>query len=84
MHVDQERLIDFIIRGKNKSIHALQCRINPDYFNVNSLKVFREIYPLGRNVVIYPFVSESFVQKIDGNTVLFCSIENIEGSIRDY
>jgi predicted AAA+ superfamily ATPase len=78
------REIDFIVRGKNKSVHALECKINPDHFNINSLKVFRELYPMGKNLVICPFVSGSYIQKIDGYTVLFCSIESMAGSIADY
>jgi predicted AAA+ superfamily ATPase len=73
-----------VIRGKNKSVHALECKINPDHFNINSLKVFRELYPMGKNLVICPFVSGSYIQKIDGYTVLFCSIESMAGSIADY
>ena len=77
------REIDFIIRGKDNFVHTLECKINPDNFNTNSLKVFRELYPKGKNLVICPFVSEMYVQKIDGYPVVFCPIENLTEVIRN-
>jgi len=71
------REIDFIIQGKNQSVHTLDCKINPDRFNINSLKVFREQYPEGKNLVISPFLSERYVQKINGYSVVFCPIESL-------
>jgi predicted AAA+ superfamily ATPase len=75
------REIDFIIRGKNKSIHTLECKINPENFNINSLKVFRDLYPDGKNLVICPFLSESYVQKINRYSLVFCPIESLAASI---
>ena len=71
------REIDFIIRGKSKSVHTLECKINPDNFNTNSLKIFRGLYPEGNNLVVCPFVSEIYFQKINGYPVVFCPIEKL-------
>ncbi len=75
------REIDFILRGKNKAVHTIECKINPDYFNINSMKIFRDLYPEGKNLVICPFVSDMYVQKINGITILFCPIESLSDSV---
>ena len=71
------REIDFILRGQNNLVHTLECKINPDNFNINSLKFFRELYPKGKNLVICPFLSEIYVQKIGGISVVFCPISKV-------
>ena len=75
------REIDFIIRGSNKSVHTLECKINPDNFNLNSLNAFRDIYPKGKNFVISPFISEKYEQKLNDHLVVFCPIEEMEERI---
>jgi hypothetical protein len=71
------REIDFILRGQNNLVHTLECKINPDNFNINSLKFFRELYPKGKNLVICPFLSEKYIQKIGGILVEFCPISKV-------
>jgi predicted AAA+ superfamily ATPase len=75
------REIDFILREQNNSIHALECKINPDNFNINSLKIFRELYPKGNNIVICPFLSEKYIQKLGGISVIFCPISKLSEGI---
>jgi predicted AAA+ superfamily ATPase len=69
------REVDFVLRGKNGEIHALECKINPDNFSTDSLKQFRKLYPNGKNLVISPFVEEAYTQKIKDIPIMFCSTD---------
>jgi predicted AAA+ superfamily ATPase len=75
------REIDFIIRGKNKSIHAVECKINPDNFKISSLRFFRELYPEGKNLVLCPYLSDNYTQNIDGYPIVFCPVEQMAEKI---
>jgi predicted AAA+ superfamily ATPase len=71
------REVDFVVRGFNGAIHALECKINPDNFNAKSLEKFRELYPLGKNLVISPFVDGSNTRKMKDLPIVFCSTDSI-------
>jgi predicted AAA+ superfamily ATPase len=71
------REIDFIVRGSNGAIHALECKINQDNFNTKSLEQFRELYPIGKNLVISPFIDGSYIRKMKGLPIIFCSTDSI-------
>ncbi len=53
------REVDFVAR-RGRETHAIECKINPDRFNPESLTVFRELYPQGRNYLVCPGVKEPY------------------------
>lgn len=60
------REVDFVVRrGRDRAIHAVECKINPDRFNPESLIVFRGLYPQGRNYLVCPGVQESYERRFD-------------------
>jgi predicted AAA+ superfamily ATPase len=75
--------IDFVIPSKNRSVHTIECKINPDQFKTKSLKTFRELYPRGNNFVICPFLSESYNQNVNGYQIKFCAIEHLSDSNKE-
>jgi predicted AAA+ superfamily ATPase len=52
------REIDFIIRRNREYVDTVECKINPDKFSSESVKVFRSIYPKGDNYVVSPAVTK--------------------------
>jgi uncharacterized protein len=68
------REIDFIIRRAGNQVDAIECKINPDQFNVNTLKDFRSFYPDGNNYCFSPFVKESFTKKFNEHLVRFVGL----------
>ena len=54
------REIDFVIKGKGKNIHAIECKINPDQFDPKSLLAFRDIYPKGENIILSPKIKSPY------------------------
>jgi predicted AAA+ superfamily ATPase len=56
------REIDFVVR-RGRDVHAIECKVNPDRFDVEALAVFRALYPRGRNFVVCPEVTESYERR---------------------
>jgi len=52
--------VDFVIKRSGNNVDAFECKINPDSFNVQALKTFRELYPNGKNYLICPNIRESY------------------------
>jgi predicted AAA+ superfamily ATPase len=53
------REVDFVLR-RGDEVDAIECKISPGRFEPNSLRVFREQYPAGRNFLVCPLVREPF------------------------
>ena len=68
------REIDFIIRRADNHIDTIECKINPDQFNIQTLNEFRSIYPDGDNYCFSPFVKEPYEKKINNHHVRFASL----------
>jgi predicted AAA+ superfamily ATPase len=62
------REIDFVIH-RDRQVDAIECKINPDRFDPEPLRKFREAYPDGRNFVVCPGVEEAFDRSIGGRIV---------------
>lgn len=72
-----QREIDFIIKRSENTVDTVECKINPDGFSPRSLKIFRELYPKGRNYLISPNIIESYQIRYGDHLVEF--IGQIEG-----
>jgi len=57
-----DREVDFVVR-RGREVDAYECKINPDHFDPDSLAVFREIYPGGRNYLVCPGVRASYARR---------------------
>jgi hypothetical protein len=71
------REVDFVIKKNRYDVDAFECKINSKDFSVKNLKVFREIYPHGRNFCISPNISESYQLKKEDILTEFHSLETI-------
>jgi hypothetical protein len=41
-----------LLAAPGRDIHAIECQMNSDRFNPECLKVFRSLYPQGRNYLV--------------------------------
>ena len=73
------REVDFVMR-RGQDIHAVECKINPDRFNPESLKVFRALYPQGRNYLVCPGIQDSYERRFEG---LILRITGCQDLLRD-
>jgi len=69
------REIDFIIRAPEQRVHAVECKINPEYLDSKSLISFRSLYPEGDNYVISPLVKIPYKRKHHHLTVNYLSLK---------
>lgn len=69
------REIDFIIRD-GQEVHTLECKINPDSYDVKTLLKFRSLYPKGKNFIISPNIKVPYQIKANNINCTFCSIDN--------
>ena len=50
------RELDFVVRRSQGVVDAYECKVNPDNFDPEGLKVFRSQYPNGKNFVTGPWI----------------------------
>jgi len=62
------REVDFVVR-RGREVDAFECKINPDRFDPESLSVFRQTYPGGRNFLVCPGVQEAYDRRCGGLAV---------------
>jgi hypothetical protein len=67
------RKIDFVIKRERDSVDVLECKWNPDYFDVGPMKMFRSYYPRGRNYIISPITGKPYWKKQAGMEILVCN-----------
>jgi len=70
------REIDFVIR-RDRQVDAVECKVNPERFEPESLINLRTIYPRGRNYVVSPLVKESYQRQIEKMKVTFVSTAHL-------
>lgn len=50
------REIDFVL-SRGRTADAIECKVNPDWFDPDSLRAFRQAFPRGRNLLVAPGVT---------------------------
>lgn len=65
------REIDFVVPRSRGVVDAIECKWDLRRFDTRALKVFRQLYPKGRNFVVAPHVPEEYTRKIDEMDVTF-------------
>ena len=73
------REVDFVVR-RGRAIHAVECKINPDRFDPEPLRVFRGLYPQGRNYLACPGIEEPYERRFDK---LILRIISCQGLLRE-
>ncbi len=71
------REIDFVCRRPGRRVDALECKIEPDRFEPEILRVFRGIYPDGRNYVVSPTVKMPYKRRFDSLVVEYVSVAHL-------
>jgi predicted AAA+ superfamily ATPase len=67
------REIDFVLEFPGGRVDAVEAKINPDAFAADHLRFFRDRYPQGKNLLVCPFVAESYTIRRQGFDVEVCS-----------
>ncbi len=62
------REVDFVVR-QGRQAHTIECKIRPDRFNPETLRIFREAYPRGQNYLVCPGVREPYSRRAGNLTI---------------
>lgn len=71
------REVDFVIKGNGRQVDAVECKINPDRFEPESLTVFRENYLEGKNYVVSPAVKTPYQQRFGKLMMRYCNANHL-------
>src|SRR3989339_1253447 len=71
------REVDFVMKGSGQQVDTVECKINPDRFDFNSLAVFRANYPEGKNYVVSPVVKTPYQQRFGKLVVRYCNVNHL-------
>lgn len=71
------REIDFIIKRAENNVDTIECKVNVEHFNPDSIKTFRLLYPKGQNYIVSPHVKTSYTRKFGNVFVKFTSINDL-------
>lgn len=69
--------LDFILSRRNQAPIVIECKASQASFDVKNLKIFRRIYPTGRNIVVSPDIDRSFIRRHGSIAVEFLSLSNL-------
>jgi predicted AAA+ superfamily ATPase len=65
------RELDFVVKRTQGAVDVFECKMNPDNFDPEGLKVFRSQYPKGRNFVTGPWIDAPYDRRY-GDLVVTC------------
>jgi hypothetical protein len=74
------REVDFVVRRGGR-VDTVECKINPDRFEPNSLTAFRALYPRGRNYLVCPHVVEPYSRRVGRLVLRVCGCRELLQSI---
>ena len=59
----QQREVDFVLPRGRRRVDIVECKWTVDSFESRGMTAFRENYPQGRNLVVSPEVTKSYVRR---------------------
>jgi len=75
--------IDFIFLKRHKQHPiAIECKWSAKEFDADNLKIFRGLYPEGKNYVVAQDVSQSYLKKYNDIDVLFVSLQDLIAALQ--
>lgn len=67
--------IDFVLPAGRGVVDAIECKWNAAGFDPANLKIFRRVYPEGRNIVVVTNVPAPYTREIAGMSVTFTGLD---------
>ena len=68
--------VDFVLPAGRDHCDAVECKWNPESFDPDHLRLFRQIYPHGHNLVVSPSVTAPYRKRFGTLEVQFASPAN--------
>jgi len=70
-------VVDFVVRRGRDRVDAIECKINPDKLNPESIRAFRALYPKGENILVCPMVKQPYRIRRRGVVMTVCSTRDL-------
>ncbi len=78
---EARREVDFVVPKAGGLVDAIECKWNPEAFEANALRTFREAYPEGRNFVLSPQVMTAYERRMGDLRVEFLPIADLRQAV---
>jgi predicted AAA+ superfamily ATPase len=75
------REIDFIMVRNRNEVDTIECKWNPDQFNPDALKIFRNFYNQGNNYLVCPVSVTGYLKRVSGMDICLCNPEGLLRSL---
>jgi predicted AAA+ superfamily ATPase len=69
--------IDFVVPAGRDAVDAIECKWDAARFDPTNLKVFRTLYPAGKNLVVATNVPKPFTREVAGLSVTFLGLDDL-------
>jgi predicted AAA+ superfamily ATPase len=73
----QQREVDFVLPRGRRRVDIVECKWTVDSFESRGMTAFRENYPQGRNLVVSPEVTKSFVRRYKQLEVEYVPLQHL-------
>jgi hypothetical protein len=71
------REIDFVIDRGSRNVDTYEAKIDPARYDAANLKVFRSLYPAGRDFLVCPYVEKPYAMRVDTRAITVCGAEHL-------
>ncbi|MFV0389561.1 MAG: ATP-binding protein [Pyrinomonadaceae bacterium] len=72
-----DREVDFVVRRGEKRIDLYECKINPEKLQLENIRAFRGIYPVGENFLVSPTAEKSYKIRKEDFVFTVCSTDTL-------
>jgi uncharacterized protein len=69
--------IDFVLARGRGTVDAIECKWDASHFDPANLRVFRSLYPGGKNTVVCSHVAEPFTRHMAGMDITFTGLDGL-------
>jgi hypothetical protein len=65
--------VDFVLPRRRDVVDAIECKWDPSAFDPSALKLFRALYPGGRNYLVTPSADQTYRRRYGNVDVTVCT-----------
>lgn len=65
--------VDFVLAPRREEVDAIECKWDPAAFEPGALRIFRSLYPKGRNYLVVPSAEARFTKRYGDLRVEVCT-----------
>lgn len=75
------REVDFVMERGRDEVDAIECKWDPTAFEPGALQIFRSYYPKGRNYLLVPSATPSYMRRFGQVEIRVCEPTELKGMV---